>query len=273
MPAIDEEMLGEGIKALIDLDREWVPDRRGTALYIRPTMIADDNALGVRPSKSYLLFVITSPVGSYYTKGTAPTRILVEERYSRAALGGLGEAKTGANYAASLLAAEEAKARGFDQVLWLDTAEHRYVEEVGTMNIFFVIDDVLITPPLGGTILDGITRRTVLELAQSWGIRHEERRIAMDEIAAAHANGTLQEVFGSGTAAVIAPVGELFYKNQSLVIDERSNSLRERFYNTISAIQYGELADEHGWAVPVPHVADRTSEDLEETVGESRTRG
>lgn len=255
MPAFDEGVLLEAFKRLVDVDRNWVPGQRGTALYLRPTLVATDNALGVRPSNSYLLFIITSPVGNYYTKGLAPTRILVETRYSRAALGGLGEAKTGANYAASLLAAKEAKSRGFDQVLWLDALSHSYVEEVGTMNIFFVIDGVLITPPLGGTILDGITRRSVLQLAEEWGIPTEERRISMAEVVEAHAKGTLQEVFGSGTAAVISPVGELFYQERSIVIEEPANSLRVRLYNTISAVQHGEETDTHGWITPVPVAA------------------
>lgn len=252
MPDFDRDLLLEAFKQFVDVDRNWVPAQPGTALYLRPLMMADDNALGVRPSKRYILFLIASPVGSYYAKGAAPTRILVEERYSRAAAGGLGEAKTAANYAASLLAAEEAKAQGFDQVLWLDAKEHRYVEEVGTMNIFFVIDGVLITPPLGGTILDGITRRTVLEIAREWNIPCEERRISMEEVRDAFHNGTLQEIFGSGTAAVISPVGELFYHGESIVPTPGEASLCERFHATITGIQYGDIADTHGWAVPVP---------------------
>lgn len=252
IPAFDKDLLLEAFKKLVYVDRNWVPAQRGTALYLRPTIIAADNALGVRPSKNYLLFVITSPVGSYYAKGMAPTRILVEEKYSRAAFGGLGDAKTSANYAASLLAAEEAKAKGFDQVLWLDSQTHSYVEEVGTMNIFFVIDGVLITPPLGGTILDGITRRSVITLANEWGVPFEERRLSMDEVVEASEKGTLQEVFGSGTAAVISPVGELFYKGRSISIEEPGNSLREKLYRTITGIQYGEIPDTHGWIVRVP---------------------
>jgi branched-chain amino acid aminotransferase len=252
MPAFDENVLLEGFKRLVDVDRNWVPSQRGTALYLRPTLIAFDNALGVRPSNDYLIYIITSPVGNYYTKGLEPTRILVETHFSRAVMGGLGDVKTAANYAASLLAAKEAKSRGFDQVLWLDSQGHNFVEEVGTMNIFFVIGGTLITPPLGGTILDGITRRTVLQLAAEWGIPTEERRISMPEILGAHNNGTLQEIFGSGTAATISPVGELFYENRPIIIQEPENSLRERFYNTITGIQYGEIPDTHGWMVQVP---------------------
>jgi branched-chain amino acid aminotransferase len=255
MPTFDQQMLIDAINLLVDVDRNWVPAAHGTALYLRPTLIATDNALGVRPSNSYLMFVISSPVGSYYSKGSAPTRILVEESYTRATQGGLGAAKTAANYAASMLAAREAKAKGFDQVLWLDAHEHRFVEEVGTMNIFFVIDDVLITPPLTGTILDGITRRTVLELASEWNLPIEERPISMEEVVAAHRQGTLQEVFGSGTAAVISQVGELFYKGEPLVIADRHDSLRERFYKAITAIHYGDVPDTHGWMTPVKAAA------------------
>lgn len=252
IPDFDSETLLSAFLKLVDIDRRWVPAGQGTALYLRPTLIATDNALGVRPSNSYRMFIITSPVGSYYAKGMAPTRILVEERYSRAVMGGLGEAKTAANYAASLLAAEEAKARGFDQVLWLDSKTHSYIEEVGTMNIFFVIDGVLITPALGGTILDGVTRRSVLTLAREWGLKVEERPVSMSEVVKAHDDGTLQEVFGSGTAAVISPVGELFFEGRSLRIEESDGSIRERLYNGITAIQYGTIEDTHNWTLPVP---------------------
>jgi branched-chain amino acid aminotransferase len=258
MPEFSAEFIVDSWKALVHVDEAWVPSQPGTSLYLRPSLIAADNMLGVRPASSYLMFVVTSPVGSYYSRGASPTRILVEDQYSRAAAGGLGEAKTAANYAASLLAAERAKKLGFDQVLWLDAKEHRYAEEVGTMNIFFVIDGVLVTPPLGGTILDGITRRTVLELAAEWGIPHEERRIAMDEIVEASHRGTLQEIFGSGTAATISPVGELNYKGESIVIEEKEGSLRKRFFDAIIGICYGTMPDNHGWVVPV----DDPSEDV-----------
>lgn len=252
IPDFNPTDLLSAFKTLVDVDRRSVPSERGTALYLRPTIIASDDALGVRPSHNYTLFIVTSPVGAYYSRGSAPTRILVEERYSRAAYGGLGEAKTGANYAASLLAAEEAKAKGFDQVLWLDAKEHEYVEEVGTMNIFFVIDGTLITPPLGGTILDGITRRTVLTLARDWGVPIQVRPISMTEIGEAHAKGLLQEAFGSGTAAVISPVGELFHNGAALAINEKPNSLRERLYTAITGLQYGEVKDSYDWVITVP---------------------
>jgi branched-chain amino acid aminotransferase len=271
MPEVDSSMLLEAIETLIDLDRSVVPDERGTALYIRPTLIANDGALGVRPSNDYLLFVITSPVGAYYARGMNPVRILVEEEAYRVAQGGLGEAKASANYAASLRASQKAREQGFDQVLWLDAHQHKYVEEVGTMNIFFVIDDVLVTPSLDGTILSGITRQCVLELAAEWGIKFEEREVPMQEVVTAHKENRLQECFGSGTAAVISQVGELFYKNESIIIDERPNSLRERLYKTITGIQYGELPDEHGWMYRVrpaderkPAVKQPTEESLKD---------
>lgn len=257
IPLFDPTDVADAILGLIDIDRNWVPNQRGTALYIRPTLIAADNVLGVRPADYYLMYVITSPVGSYYSKGMSPTRIYVEETYSRVAPGGLGEAKTAANYAASLLAAEEARDKGFDQVLWLDSREHRYIEEVGTMNIFFVVDDVLITPPLGGTILDGITRRTVLQLAAEWNIPIEERPITIGEVATFHAGGRLKEIFGSGTAATISPVGELNYKGTPLEIVEPEDSLRKRFYNAITAIQYGEAPDTYGWMTDVKDLSSQ----------------
>ena len=247
MPEFDPAFMVDAWKALVHVDRAWVPSLPGTSLYLRPSLFAADNLLGVRTAKRYLMCVITSPVGSYYARGASPTRILVETNFSRAVAGGLGEAKTAANYAASLLAAERAKQQGFDQVLWLDSKEHRFVEEVGTMNIFFVIDGVLTTPPLGGTILDGITRRTVLELAEEWGIDYEVRPIEINEVVEASRNGKLQEVFGSGTAATISQVGELHYDGETISIDEGDNSLRKRLYDAILGICYGTRPDNHGW--------------------------
>lgn len=254
MPEFDQQVVLDGLTTLVDMDRRWVPGDKGTALYIRPTIIASENLLGVRPSDEYRLFIILSPVGSYYLRGMAPTRIWAEETYSRVPLGGTGEAKTGGNYAASLKAAAEARAKGYDQVLWLDAKEHRYVEEVGTMNVCFVIDDTLITPPLGGTILDGITRRSVIALAREMGINVEERRITIDEVIEANKTGHLQEAFGCGTAAVIAPIGTLHWHGTDYDIAERPNSLREKLYNAITDIQYGRVPDTHSWNVPVPHL-------------------
>ncbi len=254
MPEFDRELVFNSILALIDVDRHWVPNQRGTALYIRPTLLATEAVLGVLTTDEYRLFIIQSAVGAYYARGMAPTRIWVEEQYSRVPLGGTGEAKTAGNYAASLRAASEARARGFDQVLWLDANEHRYIEEVGTMNVFFVIDDTLITPPLDGTILDGVTRRSVITLAKEWGVNVEERMITIQEVIDAHDSGHLQEAFGSGTAAVIAPVGTLHWHGTDYEIQERPNSLREKLYDHITGIQYGEVPDTHGWMTPVPHL-------------------
>jgi branched-chain amino acid aminotransferase len=252
IPPLDEAFALRTLQELVRLDTDWIPRSAGCALYVRPTIIATEGALGVHPSKNYLYFVILSPVGAYYKEGFNPVKIIVEERYVRAAKGGLGAAKTPANYAGSLLAAEEAHAKGFTQVLWLDAAEHRYIEEVGTMNILFRNGDELVTPPLEGSILAGVTRESVLHLARNWKIRVAERPIAIDEVVEAHATGRLTEVFGSGTAAVISPVGELHYKGQRMVINGGAvGEWTRRFFDTIVGIQYGTLDDPYGWIVPV----------------------
>jgi branched-chain amino acid aminotransferase len=229
-----------------------VPSAVGTSLYIRPTVIASEPFLGVRPAKRYLYYVILSPVGPYYPEGLAPTKIKVIDKYVRAVAGGLGEAKTSANYAASLYAAEEAKHEGFTQVLWLDGVQHKYVEEVGTSNIMLKIGDEVITPPLAGTILAGVTRDTALALMRGWGLRVSERPITIDEVVAAAERGTLQEVWATGTAAVISPVGELAYQGRRLAVNHgRIGEVAQRLYDTIVAIQYGEAPDPHGWTVVV----------------------
>jgi branched-chain amino acid aminotransferase len=252
IPPLDEAFALHTLKELVRLDAEWVPRATGCALYVRPTIVANEAALGVHPSRQYIYFVILSPVGAYYKEGFNPVKIIVEEQYVRAAKGGLGAAKTPANYAASLLAAEEAHAKGFTQVLWLDAAEHRYVEEVGTMNIFFRIGDELVTPPLEGSILPGITRESVIHLAREWKLRVAERPVTMDELVRAHTAGSLKEVFGSGTAAVISPVGELHYKAQRMVINGGAvGEWTQRFFDTITGIQYGKLEDPYGWTFPV----------------------
>lgn len=256
MPEFDRQLVADAWTTLVDLDRRWVPSDPGTALYLRPTLIATENMLGVRPSNDYRMFVITSPVGAYYARGMEPTRILVEEQYARVPEGGTGAAKTAGNYAASLKASAEARALGYDQVLWLDAKEHRTIEEVGTMNVFFVIDGVLVTPPLGGTILDGITRRSVLRLAREWGVEVREERVTIDEVITAQKEGRLNEAFGSGTAAVIAPIGVLGYRGEEYQVDEVENSLRERFYNAITDIQYGRVEDKYGWTA---RIAETTS--------------
>jgi branched-chain amino acid aminotransferase len=252
IPAIDPDLVLKSWTTLVDVDRDWVPSAVGTSLYIRPTVVASEPFLGVRPARQYLYYVILSPVGPYYPEGLAPTKIKVIDNYVRAVAGGLGEAKTSANYAASLFAAEEAKHEGFTQVLWLDGVQHRYIEEVGTSNIMLRIGDEVITPPLAGTILAGVTRDSALTLLRSWGVRVSERPITIDEVVTAAEGGTLREVWATGTAAVISPVGELAYQGRRLVVNEgRIGELAQRLYDTIVAIQYGAAPDPHGWTVTV----------------------
>ena len=252
IPTMDPDMVLKSWSTLVGLDREWVPKMVGTSLYIRPTLIASEPFLGVRPAKEYLYFVILSPVGAYYPEGINPVKIMVVDKYVRAVKGGLGEAKASANYAASLHAAEDAKHEGFTQVLWLDGVERKYIEEVGTMNIMFRIADEVITPPLAGTILAGVTRDSVLALAREWGMRVSERQLSIDEVVAAARKGTLQEVWGTGTAAVISPVGELAYKGERIVVNGgRIGELTQKLYDTIVSIQYGEAKDTRGWTVEV----------------------
>jgi len=248
MPEVPVADQLQAIRALVRTDRDWIPRARGASLYIRPAMVATEGALGVRPSEEHLFLVITGPVGAYYARGFEPVRILVEEKFVRAARGGLGEAKTGANYAASLLAAKAAKSEGFDQVLWLDAGERRYVEEVGTMNIFFLLRGELVTPPLSGSILPGVTRDSVLTLAREWGIPVAERPVAIDEVIRGAADGSLSEAFGSGTAAVISPVGAFSYRGEEVLVNRsRVGELSRKLYREITGIQYGEIEDRHRW--------------------------
>ncbi len=253
MAGLAEDAWMEGIQKLLELDHEWVPRSHGASLYIRPTLIATEPYIGLKSSSSLLFFIITGPVGAYYPEGFNPVKIVVEERYSRAGPGGLGAAKTGANYAASLLAEKEAQKKGFTQVLWLDAAERKHVEEVGSMNILFKISGRVITPPLGGTILAGVTRDSVLQLLKSWNVPTEERKISIDEVADAHRNGTLEEVFGAGTAAVISPVGLLQYKGRDMTIsDGKTGPLARKLFDEITAIQWGKRPDPFNWIHRVP---------------------
>ncbi|HVR64975.1 MAG TPA: branched-chain amino acid aminotransferase [Polyangia bacterium] len=248
MPAIDVELMRETLLAFVRTDKDWVPVGDGTALYIRPTLIATEPFLGVRPSKQYTFFVIASPVGAYLGEAFSPARIWIEDKYVRAASGGLGAVKAGANYVASLLAAEEAKQRGYAQVLWTDAVEHRHLEEVGTMNLVVRIADEFITPALDGTILSGVTRDSVITLLRGWGHQVSERSLGMDELLQAHRKGTLREVFGCGTAAVITPVGELGWKGERIVINGgQAGESARRLYDAITGIQYGRIPDPHGW--------------------------
>lgn len=252
MPRLPVDKVLKGIKSLVYLDRDWVPTGDGATLYIRPTMIAVEPALGVRPSEQYYFFVIMSPVGAYYPEGFNPTKIWVTDKYVRAVKGGVGHVKTAGNYAASIMAAEEANKAGYTQVLWLDACERKYIEEVGTSNIFFKIGDDLITPPLGGSILGGITRDSVIQLAKSWGVNVLEKQITIDEVITAIENGTLQEAFGSGTAAVISPIGELCYQEKKYVVaDGNTGELSQRLFGELQAIQSGRQDDPFKWIVRV----------------------
>lgn len=252
IPEVDEAFALSAIKRLVAIEKDWVPRAPETSLYIRPTIVAMDPYLGVRPSYTYRFFVILSPVGAYYPEGFNPLKIWVTDKYVRAVRGGVGEAKTPANYAASLFGAEVAKEAGYTQVLWLDAVERRYIEEVGTMNIFFVLNGELVTPPLGGSILPGITRDSVLALARRWNVPVAERPVTIDEIMDAHKNGSLQEIFGSGTAAVISPVNHLAWRDEELTIgDGGVGPMAQKFYAAITDIQYGRAEDPSGWIVPV----------------------
>ena len=252
MPAFDADVAVNAIKELIKIDADWIPTAPGTALYIRPTMIANDKMLGVHAAHNYIFYVILSPVGSYYAHGLAPTKIMIEETYVRAPIGGTGECKCMGNYAASLLAGELANAQGYDQVLWLDGKDRKYIEEVGAMNIFFVIDGVVVTPALVGSILHGVTRRSTIELLEKYGYKVEERRISVDEVVAAHKEGRLNEVFGTGTAAVISPVGVLRYHGEDLIINNNEMGPISRFaYDKLTGIQYGREEDSFGWVYKI----------------------
>lgn len=250
IPHIDEELAYEGLMKLLNVDRDWVPAAEGTSLYIRPFIIATEAALGVNPSLNYLFMIIMSPVGAYYAEGVNPVKIHVESHFVRAVAGGVGEAKTAGNYAAGLNAQEEAKERGYSQVLWLDGVHRQYIEEVGSMNVFFKLNGKVITPMLNGSILDGITRNSVITLLKHWGVPVEERRISIDELIEAHRNGQLEEAFGTGTAAVISPIGELSYHNEKYVINEgKTGELSAKIYDTITGIQKGKVEDPFGWLV------------------------
>ncbi|MFA8438062.1 branched-chain amino acid aminotransferase [Pueribacillus sp. YX66] len=250
IPKIDEDLALEALKQLVTLDQDWIPKAEGTSLYIRPFVIATEPSLGLAPSKTYQFLIIMSPVGSYYKEGINPVKILVEEEYIRAAPGGTGEAKTGGNYASSLIGQEEAEKIGYTQVLWLDGKEKKYVEEVGSMNVFFKIDGEVVTPALNGSILHGITRDSILHLLKHWEIPVVERKISIDEIYEAHKNGKLEEAFGTGTAAVISPIGEFFWKNEQLIVNNGEiGSLTKKLYDTLTGIQYGTEPDPFGWRI------------------------
>ncbi|QED47821.1 branched-chain amino acid aminotransferase [Cytobacillus dafuensis] len=251
MPQIDEELALYGLKQLINVERDWVPNLEGTSLYIRPFIISTEAHLGVSPSLTYQFIIILCPVGAYYKEGINPVKIAVETEYVRAVRGGTGNAKTAGNYASSLKAQEVAGKSGYSQVLWLDGKENKYIEEVGSMNVFFKIDGEVITPELNGSILDGITRDSIILLLKHWNIPVKERKISIEEIYQASKEGKLEEAFGTGTAAVISPIGELFWKEKLLVNNGETGSLSKKLYETLTGIQNGSLVDPFGWRVLV----------------------
>jgi branched-chain amino acid aminotransferase len=252
IPPIDIDFCVEAVKELVRIEQDWVPSSEGTSLYIRPFIISTDPYLGVRASKTYKFIVILSPVGAYYPEGINPVKIYVENNYVRAVKGGIGFAKTPGNYAASLKAQVEAKEKGYTQVLWLDGVEKKYIEEVGTMNVFFKIKGEVVTPSLEGSILSGITRDSTIQLLKSWGINVSERRISISEIYEAHADGTLEEAFGTGTAAVISPIGELNWDGNKISVNGgKIGELSAKIYDTITGIQSGTLEDKLNWTVEV----------------------
>jgi branched-chain amino acid aminotransferase len=252
IPHIDEEICLKGLCELIKIDNDWIPNIADASLYIRPFIIATDPHLGVRVAKNYMFIIIMSPVGAYYKEGLNPVKIYVESEYVRSVKGGTGVAKTAGNYAASLLAQENAKERNYTQVLWLDGVERKYIEEVGTMNVFFVIGDEVITPSLDGSILSGITRKSAIELILSWGMKVVERKISIDEIEECYKNGTLKEAFGTGTAAVISPIGHLKYGDFIMDInDNKIGDISKRLYDELTGIQWGKIKDTHNWSFEV----------------------
>ena len=250
IPQLPEEDFVQAVSEVVKVDEAWIPSEPGTSLYIRPFIIATDAFLGVAPSKTYLFIIILSPSGAYYASGLKPVGIWIEDDYVRAVRGGMGFAKTGGNYAASLAAQVKAHDDGYSQVLWLDGVERKYIEEVGAMNIFFKIDGKIVTPMLNGSILPGITRNSVIELCKSWGMDVEERKVSVDELIEAQKTGKLEEVFGSGTAAVISPVGKLRFKDDVMVIgDGNIGPVSQKLYDAITGIQNGTKDDPFGWVV------------------------
>lgn len=252
IPEIPEEDFLQAVKEVVKIDEDWIPRKKGSSLYIRPFVISTESSLNVKPSSEYKFIIILSPVGAYYKEGLNPVKIWIEDEYVRAVRGGIGEAKTGGNYAASLLSQEKAHEAGYSQVLWLDGVEHKYIEEVGAMNIFFKIDGKIVTPMLNGSILPGVTRNSVIEVCKDWGYAVEERRISAEELYQAAKSGKLEEVFGSGTAAVISPVGTLKFGKEVFEINNGSiGEVSQNLYDTITGIQTGKVEDKFHWVVEI----------------------
>lgn len=252
IPKIDEELALKAIKTLVDVDRDWVPSREGTSLYIRPYVFATDAQVGVHAAEHLTFAIILSPVGAYYPNGIEPVKIYVEQKYVRAVVGGTGFTKAGANYAISLKGQEEAEEQGYIQTLWLDGVERKYIEEVGSMNVFFKIDGEVVTPALVGSILGGITRMSIIELLRSKGYKVSERRLSVDELVDAFKAGKLEEAWGTGTAAVISPIGELKYGDLVMPVnDGKIGEVSQMLYDTLTGIQWGKIEDTFGWTQKV----------------------
>jgi branched-chain amino acid aminotransferase len=252
IPAIDEEFALTCLAKLIEVEKDWVPNVKGNSLYIRPFIIATEPNLSLAPSQTYQFIIILSPVGSYYKEGIQPVGIHVEDEYTRAVRGGTGFAKTAGNYAAAYKAQDKATKEGYSQVLWLDGIEKKYIEEVGSMNVFFKINGEVITPELNGSILEGITRMSIIELLKDWGVSITERKISLEELYQAYDNGALEEAFGTGTAAVISPVGELNWGEKNMIINNREiGELSKKLYDTLTGIQTGKIEDKYNWTVEV----------------------
>ncbi|MCR4780024.1 MAG: branched-chain amino acid aminotransferase [Ruminiclostridium sp.] len=248
IPTFDGDFVIKAIKELVKIDQDWIPTEKDTSLYIRPFVFAVDHHVGVHPAKHLIFSVILSPVGAYYEKGLEPVKIFVEQKYVRAVIGGTGFTKAGANYAISLKGQEEAAKEGYEQTLWLDGVERKYVEEVGSMNVMFVLGDEVITPELRGSILGGITRMSIVELLKAKGYKVSERLLSIDEIVEAFKKGELREAFGTGTAAVISPIGELKYGDLVMPInDGKIGPISQMLYDTLTGIQWGRIPDEFGW--------------------------
>ena len=253
IPQIPEETFVSAVEQLVELEADWVPDQKGTSLYIRPFIIATTPSLGVHAAHDYLFCIITCPVGSYYPEGINPVKIYIENEDVRAVRGGTGYTKCGGNYAASIRAGERAEEQGYSQVLWLDGVYRKYIEEVGAMNVLFKIDGRVVTPALEGSVLPGITRKSCLELLRDWGVPVEERRITAEELFDAAESGRLEEAWGSGTAAVVSPIGELAWGDRKVIVNGGAiGETTQKLYDTLTGIQWGTLPDPHGWVVKLP---------------------
>ena len=252
MPQIPEDMAREAIIELVKMEQDWVPHEKDTSLYIRPFMIGLDAALGVHSSHHVQFIVVVCPVGAYYPEGLNPVKIYIEDQDVRAVKGGTGMAKTGGNYAASLRAGNRAEQKGYTQVLWLDGVHRKYIEEVGAMNVMFKVAGKILTPDLNGSVLDGITRRSCIQLLKDWGYEVEERRISAEELFEAAKNGTLEEAWGTGTAAVVSPIGELAEGDEKCIINNNQiGEVTQKLYDQLTGIQWGRVEDPHNWITKI----------------------